>query len=80
MVKVLYATDAAVVMNAREILKELLERSNTLGLLPEQFDPDTGEFLGNYPQGFSHIGLINSIIYLSEAEGRPVPARNEMET
>lgn len=68
------------VTEAREILKGLLERSNTLGLLPEQFDPDTGEFLGNYPQGFSHIGLINSIIYLSEAEGRPVPARNEMET
>lgn len=63
------------VKEARQILTGVLDRVTSLGLLPEQFDPDTGEFLGNYPQAFSHIGLINSILYLSRAEGRPVPAR-----
>lgn len=58
---------------ARDILENVLSRANSLGLLPEQFDPGNGRYLGNYPQAFTHIGLINSIIYLSKAEGRPVP-------
>lgn len=58
---------------ARDILDRLLRRAGPLGLLPEQFDPVSGEFLGNYPQAFTHIGLINSIIYLSYAEGRRIP-------
>ncbi|MEX2721096.1 MAG: hypothetical protein Q6362_006765 [Candidatus Wukongarchaeota archaeon] len=33
-------------------------------------DPDTGEQLGNFPQAFSHIGLINSALYLGKARGR----------
>ncbi|HPL64633.1 MAG TPA: glycoside hydrolase family 15 protein [Syntrophales bacterium] len=62
---------------ARNILEGVLGRCNSLGLLPEQFDAVSGEYLGNYPQAFSHIGLINSIIYLSRAEGRPVPEKME---
>ncbi|MEX2739127.1 MAG: glycoside hydrolase family 15 protein [Candidatus Wukongarchaeota archaeon] len=36
----------------------------------EEIDPDTGEQLGNFPQAFSHIGLINSALYLGKARGR----------
>jgi hypothetical protein len=36
-----------------------------LGLLPEQVDPSTGAFLGNYPQASSHIGLISSGVNLA---------------
>jgi GH15 family glucan-1,4-alpha-glucosidase len=38
----------------------LCARTNPLGLLPEQIDPASGAFLGNYPQAFSHIGVISS--------------------
>jgi GH15 family glucan-1,4-alpha-glucosidase len=38
----------------------LCARANPLGLLPEQIDPGSGAFLGNYLQAFSHIGLISS--------------------
>jgi hypothetical protein len=40
-------------------------RANPLGLLPEQIDPGSGAFLGNYPQAFSHIGLISSAVNLA---------------
>jgi len=64
------------VNEAREILMGVLGRCNSLRSASRAVRPDTGEFLGNYPQAFTHIGLINSILYLSRAEGRPVPARD----
>jgi GH15 family glucan-1,4-alpha-glucosidase len=39
-----------------------------LGLLSEEVVPETGELLGNYPQAFSHLGLINSAIYICTAQ------------
>lgn len=36
-----------------------------LGLLPEKIDSSTGSFLGNYPQAFSHIGVIASGVNLA---------------
>jgi alpha,alpha-trehalase len=45
---------------AAELYNSLCDRANALGLLPEQIDPTSGAFLGNYPQGFSHIGVISS--------------------
>jgi len=52
----------------------LCARVNDLGLLPEEIDPHTGEFLGNFPQAFSHIGLISTGVNLERAlreAGRP---------
>ena len=66
------------VAEARELFAGLAGRANHLGLYSEEFDPHTGALLGNFPQAFSHIGLINSVLYLSRAEGQraegqPVP-------
>jgi hypothetical protein len=51
-------------------------RTNHLGLYAEQLEPGSGRFLGNFPQAFSHLGLINSALYLAHARGEelPVPA------
>lgn len=49
---------------AHELFDSLCDRANHLGLLPEQIDPDSGAFLGNFPQAFSHIGVISSGINL----------------
>jgi GH15 family glucan-1,4-alpha-glucosidase len=46
----------------------LLLHSNDLGLYAEEFDPVTGEPLGNFPQAFTHIGLINAALTLAECE------------
>jgi GH15 family glucan-1,4-alpha-glucosidase len=45
---------------AVELFERSCGRANPLGLLPEQIDPSTGAFLGNFPQAFSHVGLISS--------------------
>ncbi|HLS49094.1 MAG TPA: glycoside hydrolase family 15 protein [Actinomycetaceae bacterium] len=60
---------------AREAFAGMAARANHLGLYSEELDPRHGGFLGNFPQAFSHIGLINSAIYLAYAQGRdsPVP-------
>jgi GH15 family glucan-1,4-alpha-glucosidase len=50
---------------AMELYDSLCARANPLGLLPEQIDPSSGAFLGNYPQAFSHIGLISSGVNLA---------------
>lgn len=59
---------------AHEIYEGVVGRANHVGLFSEQIDPASGDFLGNMPQAFSHLGLINSSLYLAHAEGRPVPS------
>ncbi len=53
---------------ARETFQRALHCSNDLGLLSEEFDSEAGEQLGNLPQAFSHIGLINAAWAISQAE------------
>lgn len=55
---------------ARELFEEMLERGNDLGLYSEQIDTRTGEFLGNFPRGFTHIALIRAALFLEAAERR----------
>lgn len=66
-------TLAGRVDEALELYNALLGRANGVGLLAEQIDPTTGEFLGNFPQAYSHLGVINSALYLATALGRKVP-------
>ncbi len=54
---------------AVELYDSLCSRANHLGLLSEEIDPRDGSFLGNFPQAFSHIGVISSGINLSRAIG-----------
>lgn len=51
---------------AKKNLAQVISLSNKLGLYSEEMDPETGTYLGNYPQAFSHIGLINCILALEK--------------
>jgi GH15 family glucan-1,4-alpha-glucosidase len=57
---------------ARELFERLLGLRNDVGLLSEEYDPGSGRLLGNFPQSFSHIALVNSAHNLTRARG---PAR-----
>ncbi len=45
---------------AREIFERVLAIRNDLGLLSEEYDPVHRRLLGNFPQAFSHVGLVNT--------------------
>lgn len=55
---------------AMQLYDSLCDRCNHLGLLPEEIDPGSGGFLGNFPQGFSHVGLISSGVTLARLINR----------
>jgi len=55
---------------ARELYERAAAYANDLGLLAEQADPQTGALLGNFPQAFSHIGLINAAHEIGRAAER----------
>jgi GH15 family glucan-1,4-alpha-glucosidase len=52
---------------AEQLYATLCGKANPLGLLSEQIDPSTGELMGNFPQAFSHIGIIASGVNLARA-------------
>ena len=59
------------IQEAQRHFEHLLTYASPLGLYSEEVDPATGALLGNYPQAFTHIGLINSAVTLQRAqEGR----------
>jgi GH15 family glucan-1,4-alpha-glucosidase len=54
---------------ARTLFDRLLARCNDVGLLAEEVDPASGRMLGNFPQAYSHVGVINSALNLSRQTG-----------
>jgi GH15 family glucan-1,4-alpha-glucosidase len=54
---------------ARNLFERLLSRCNDVGLLAEEFDPLTGRMLGNFPQAYCHVGIINCALNLSRQKG-----------
>jgi len=70
-----WLADNLVLMGRREealaIFERLLTLRNDVGLLAEELDPALGRQLGNFPQAFSHVALVNTANYLSEG---PAPA------
>ena len=60
---------------ARELFERLLRTSNDLNLLSEEYDPAERRLLGNFPQAFTNVGLVNSAYNLSEHAQRPVHQR-----
>jgi GH15 family glucan-1,4-alpha-glucosidase len=58
---------------AYRVFDGMTARANDAGLFSEQINPANGEFLGNFPQAFTHMGLINSALYLAHMEGRETP-------
>ena len=65
--------------DARVLFRRLLDLRNDVGLLSEEYDPSTRRLVGNFPQAFTHVALVNSafnLTHLEEAEERrakPVP-------
>jgi len=50
--------------------EELLSYGNDLGLFAEEIDPESGAALGNFPQAFTHVGVINAALTLAECRRR----------
>ena len=66
-------------VEARTVFERLLARCNDVGLFAEEFDPQNGRMLGNFPQAYSHVGLINCALNLSRQTG-PAEERSEAQT
>jgi GH15 family glucan-1,4-alpha-glucosidase len=65
---------------ARELFERLLDLRNDVGLLSEEYDPAARRQLGNFPQAFTHLALVNTALVLSRGRGvreaPPAPARS----
>jgi alpha,alpha-trehalase len=56
------------IQRAHQMCEKLLSFGSSLGLYAEEIDPHSGRHLGNFPQAFTHLALINAVMHLIEAE------------
>jgi GH15 family glucan-1,4-alpha-glucosidase len=64
-----YLARSGRVDEAEEEFEALCGKSNDVGLYAEELDPRGGQALGNFPQAFSHVGLVNAALAIAEARG-----------
>jgi GH15 family glucan-1,4-alpha-glucosidase len=64
------------IQRAETMFERLLKYRNDVGLYAEEIEPGTGAALGNFPQAFTHVGLINAAVSLAKAKGQH-PRRKE---
>lgn len=62
--------------DAQRVFETLLSIRNDVGLLAEEYDPISRRQLGNFPQAFSHLGLINTARNLTQRE-QPAQVRQQ---
>jgi GH15 family glucan-1,4-alpha-glucosidase len=59
--------------DAKALYDRLLALRNDVGLLSEQYDPRAKRFVGNFPQAFSHVALVNTALNMSRPDGSELP-------
>jgi GH15 family glucan-1,4-alpha-glucosidase len=66
--------------DAVRMFQRLLDIRNDVGLLSEEYDPMAKRQLGNFPQAFSHVGLVNTAFNLTRRSSQPVGGKSEQPT